>query len=68
MIKLSGLWLNVKDNGEKYFAGNMGDARLFVYKNSYKKTDAEPDYILYADQRTRKEAPAPSIFDEDVPM
>jgi hypothetical protein len=55
MIKLTGVWANKDKNNETYFSGNLGNARLVMLKNSFKKEGSkEPDYNLYLDESTRK--------------
>jgi len=45
--KLSGLWLNETKNGQKYFSGKNDGFKYTIFKNGYKETDNQPDYILY---------------------
>ena len=47
MIRLGGLWLNTSRGGEKYFSGNLGSGRVLVFRNQHKRTDKDPDYVLY---------------------
>lgn len=46
MVRLTGLWLNESKAGEKYFAGNLGTARIMMFKNKFKSKDTDPDYVL----------------------
>lgn len=56
MIKLSGLWLNKMPSGELYMAGSLGNSRVIVFKNTFKKPGSkEPDYTLYLDEQKKKE-------------
>lgn len=57
MIKLTGLWENKNEKGETYFTGTLGNCRILAFRNSYKKEDNEPDFILYLDERKPKEVP-----------
>lgn len=69
MIELSGLWLNESKDGQKYFSGSLGRARLIIFKNTFKKEEKEPDYLLYIDERTKKEATSTNqLEDEDIPF
>jgi len=45
--KLSGLWLNETKNGQKYFSGKNDGFKYTIFKNGFKETDNQPDYILY---------------------
>ena len=45
--KLSGLWLNETKNGKKYFSGKNDGFKYTIWKNGFKETDNQPDYILY---------------------
>ena len=48
MIQLTGLWLNQsKTTGEKYFSGNLGGAKVLIFKNKHKTEEKHPDYQLY---------------------
>lgn len=57
MIKLSGLWLNEK-NGQKYFSGNLGDAKVLIFKNKYKTDEKHPDFNLYLAPKPPKQQEA----------
>jgi len=68
MIRLSGLWLKERDNGEKFFSGSMGGLAFKVFKNSYKKEgDNEPDYILYMDEN-KPQRTVPKVTEEEKPF
>ena len=47
MIPITGLWLNESKNGEKYFSGYMGSAKVLIFKNKFKERENQPDYVLY---------------------
>ena len=47
MIQLTGLWLNQSKSGEKYFSGNLGGAKVLIFKNKHKTEEKHPDYQLY---------------------
>ena len=52
LIDLSGLWENTTKNGEKYLTGNMGGARILIFKNNYKGDNPKaPDYKLFLTKR-----------------
>ena len=54
MIKLTGLWKNVDKNGNDYFTGTLGNARICIYANTYKTADKQPDFYLYLDEQKKK--------------
>jgi len=55
MMKLGGLWKGTTKNGDLYLSGNLNYGTKFVvFKNSYKKKENEPDYILYLDEINRE--------------
>lgn len=70
MLQLGGLWINESKKGEKYMVGYLGNLRLLIFKNQYKKEEKHPDYIMYVDEKERKEenAEADDMLDtsEDV--
>jgi hypothetical protein len=55
MIKLTGLWENTTKQGETYFRGNLGLGQVLIFKNKYKKTDKDPDYVMYLAEKDKKE-------------
>jgi len=61
--KLSGLWLNETKNGQKYFSGKNDGFKYTIWKNGFKETDNQPDYILYREpveeQQNAPYSPAP---------
>jgi len=47
-IKLGGLWKNQDKNGNDYFSGGFTyGSRLLVMKNTFKKSEKEPDFHAY---------------------
>lgn len=49
--KIGGLWLATKD-GKQYMRGTCNEAvqagsKVFVYRNTYKKEEKQPDYTLH---------------------
>lgn len=53
-ISLMGLWENTDKNGNKYLSGNIGNAKVMIFKNTYKKAEREPDYRLYIAKKEQK--------------
>lgn len=54
MIQLGGLWKGTDKQGNEYFSGYLGNARLIIFKNGYKKEDKHPDYVMYVDENKKK--------------
>lgn len=68
MIPIGGLWLNTKGD-IKYFSGNLGTAKLLIFKNKYKKTDTHPDYQMYvAPKEKKKTETSNDTPSDDVPF
>jgi len=55
MIQLGGLWQNDDKDGQTFFSGYLGNAKLLIFKNGYKKEDKHPDYIMYVAAKEKKE-------------
>ncbi len=72
MIKIGALWSSTDSKGNKYLAGKMGDARLVVFKNTYKEKDSQPDFQVYlAENKKREEKAEPkqvSFEDDEIPF
>jgi hypothetical protein len=59
MIKLTGLWENKTSDGKQFLAGNIGNARILIFQNDYKKEERHPDYYLFIDEKKEQEERAP---------
>lgn len=67
MIKATGLWLNTDKEGNKYFSGSLGNARVVIFKNNFKEEGSnEPDYNMYFAEQVKKEIP--KTTDDDIPF
>ncbi len=64
-IKLTSLWKNKTEKGQEYFSGYLGDAKLMIFPNGYKKEDKHPDYIVYLVPNKKKDEK--QTFDRDRP-
>jgi hypothetical protein len=53
-----------KSNGETYFSGSIGSARVIIFKNNFKEQEKEPDYVMYFEEAKKKEG----IVIEDNPF
>lgn len=57
LVKLTGLWLNKKQDGTPYFAGYLGDAKVLIFKNTNKgNNEKAPDYEMFLAAKERKPA------------
>lgn len=56
MVKLTGLWKNETKEGETFYAGNLGNARVLIFKNQYKEESKHPDLNLFiAPQKEKRD-------------
>ena len=47
-IPITGLWRNATEQGSTYLSGNLGNARIMIFSNGFKKEGTkQPDYIMY---------------------
>lgn len=53
-IKVGALWEKTGKSGDTYFSGKFGDASLIVFKNKFKKSENQPDYIVYIQESKRE--------------
>lgn len=65
MIKLTALWTNKDKEGKTYLSGYLGDTRLVVFTNGYKKQEKEPDWIVYVDEKKKPESSDKTANDVD---
>lgn len=47
MLQLGGLWQNTSKKGEKYLVGYLGNLRLIIFRNKFKKEEKHPTHIMY---------------------
>ena len=59
-VKVAGLWRNKARDGRSYLSGNLGDARILIFPNGYKKGEKEPDYHMYLAPRPQQAKPISS--------
>lgn len=70
-VKLGSLWSNEAKNGTTFLSGNLGDAKILVFPNSFKREAKHPDFIIYIASREKKlpDGPMPEpINEEDAPF
>jgi hypothetical protein len=45
IINITGLWINKSKDGAQYLSGNLGMAKVLVFKNKNKRPNSkDPDY------------------------
>jgi len=76
--RVGALWVSEDKNGKKYFSGKIAlndndeQVSILVFRNTYKKKDLQPDYIIYLpetndESKSRSEA-AKKWSDDDIPF
>ncbi len=55
MIELTGLWEKKDKNGNTFFSGKIGRANVFIFKNTQKEKENQPDYRLMVGEPKKKE-------------
>ena len=55
MIEITGLWEKKDKNGNTYFSGTMGNAKVLVMKNNFKEKETQPDYKMFLVEKEKKE-------------
>lgn len=68
MIKLCALWQKKSKNGDTYFSGSMGDAKVLIFKNAKKRKPNAPDYFLYVDSKQKGEDKSQQKQDTSIPF
>jgi len=67
MIKLCGLWKTEGKEGEVFFSGKLSySSRILVFKNKYKRSEKDPDLIIYLAEHKPKEKAAEKTDSNDV--
>jgi len=55
-VKLTGLWKQQSKSGDVYYSGSLTySTNLLMFKNKFKKSDRDPDLILYISEKKKKE-------------
>jgi len=55
-IKLGGLWKQESKDGTVYYSGSLTySTNILLFKNQYKKSEKDPDLLLYLAQKLKKE-------------
>lgn len=53
-LRVCGLWAKQAPNGETFHEGSLGGMVVRIYLNSYKKTEKDPDVVVYLSQPERR--------------
>lgn len=57
MIQACGLWSGKDRNGNTFLSGSMGNLRILIFRNTFKKNEKEPDYRMYHAERDQEHKP-----------
>lgn len=55
LITITGLWENKSKDGELYFSGALGNAKIMIFRNKNKKKETHPDWNLCIAPRPEKQ-------------
>lgn len=56
MIKLTGLWYNTDKNGEGYYSGTLGGAKVFIFPNKFKEEGSkQPDMNVFISEYNKED-------------
>jgi hypothetical protein len=69
MLQACGLWRKRDRNGQTFYTGPMGGLQVFVFPNSKKEKDTQPDARIVLAQREFKKDGEPAggdMFDGDT--
>jgi len=47
LVKVGALWENKSCDGDIYFSVDVEGQKYLAFKNIYKETDKQPEYLLY---------------------
>lgn len=64
LIRLTGLWVNKGESG-KFMSGQQGGAVYFVFSNTKKEKENDPDYYLCIGKPKKKEGDKGKEDNED---
>lgn len=66
-VKLMGLWENEDKQGQIYLSGTLGNARVLVFRNGFKKPgDNSPDWVVQLAPQEKKPEKKPEPNREDI--
>lgn len=67
LVQLGALWKNEGKDGQ-YLSGTFGSAKMFIFKNKWKKGEKDPDYRIYVGARRKpktEEATEEKVIQQD---
>ena len=68
MLEIAAVWENTDKHGKKYFSGNLGNSKLLILQNKYKKEGSkEPDYRVVVCEKPKKEEATTQPFVDSEP-
>ncbi len=47
LLKISGLWRHRKPDGTEFYSGSVLGFSVFVFPNSFARTEDDPEFVLY---------------------
>lgn len=72
---IGGLWLQTSKTNVKYFSGKIGNKKIIVFKNKNKKSDKQPDFLIYTDHQSTNQQQEEDtqrindiFYDGDIPF
>lgn len=66
MVSLGGLWVNRDKNGEIYFSGYLGNAKLLIFRNKKKEQDNQPDYYMNLVNKPRPQSASADDLEKEL--
>ena len=55
-IKIGGLWKKEGKDGTVFYQGGLSySSNLLIFKNKFKRSERDPDLILYISEKKKKE-------------
>lgn len=46
LINVCGLWKHQTNQGEEYYSGTLGGAKILIFKNRHKQEERHPDFNM----------------------
>ena len=69
LVPIGGLWTHEDRDGHTFLSGYLGQARLFVFKNTFKKAGEKyPDYRMYVTRKPKPDNKDPLTVADPDPL
>ncbi len=69
LVPIGGLWIHEDRDGKTFLSGYLGEARLLVFKNKFKKPgEKQPDYRMYVSRKPKPDQADPLANTETDPL